>query len=133
MSKATAVLPFISVVVPSYNQASFIKRAIDSVLAQQYSACECLVIDAGSTDETHSILAGYEKQVTVVQEPGLKQSEVLNKGLALSRGDIISFLNADDAYAENTFSVVQNISSRNKMWRRFTVIFMSSMKLVKDS
>ena len=98
--------PSISVIMPSYNQGRFIKTAIDSVLAQEYPALECVVIDAGSTDDTHAILEAYKKQVTVVNVPGMPQSEAMNKGLELSRGDIITFLNADDVSSDHTYSIV---------------------------
>ncbi len=106
MSVKATDLPLISVIAPSYNQGQFIETAIESILSQKYPSFECIAIDAGSTDETHSILEGYRNRVKIVNAPGLKQSRVLNQGLALSHGDIIGFLNADDHYSEDTFSIV---------------------------
>ena len=103
--KATE-LPLISVIVPSCNQAQFIKAAIESILAQKYPSFECIVVDAGSTDKTHAILEEYRDQVGIVSAPRLKQSEILNRGLALSRGEILALLNADDLYSENAFVIV---------------------------
>ena len=101
-----AVLPLISVIMPSYNQARFIEQAIESVLTQNHARIECIVVDAGSTDETHAILDKYRAKLTVVSLPGMKQSEVMNKGLELSRGEIVAFLNADDRYLVDTCQVI---------------------------
>ena len=95
---APSVLPFISVIMPSYNQARFIQVAIESILDQGYPNLELIVIDAGSKDQTHSIVRQYGDRLRFVHAPGSKQSEVMNMGLELARGEIVGYLNADDHY-----------------------------------
>ncbi len=98
--------PAISVIMPSYNQAFYIRDAIESILAQNRSDIECIVVDAGSTDTTRDILSDYETKIRFLSCPGLKQSEVMNQGLESARGNIIGFLNADDLYTKGTCDTV---------------------------
>ena len=91
-------LPTISVIMPSYNQAEFIQTAVESVLNQNYPHLEHLVVDAGSTDQTHSIMERYKAHSTMVTKSGLKQSQIMNHGLELAQGEIVGLLNADDIY-----------------------------------
>ncbi len=88
--------PLVSVVIPAYNAAPFIRRAIDSVLAQTWKKLEIIVVDDGSTDETAAIASSYGKPVTLVQKPNGGPSSARNLGIRKSRGDWIAFLDADD-------------------------------------
>ena len=92
--------PLVSILTPSFDQGRFIQDCIDSVAAQTYSPIEHIVMDGGSTDETLSILQQAPSHVRWVSEPDRGQSHALNKALALSRGDIIGWVNSDDAYAD---------------------------------
>ncbi len=98
--------PVISVIMPSYNQAAYLRDAIESILNQKRSDMECIVVDAGSTDETREVLRNYESKIKFLSCPGLKQSEVMNQGLEAAQGDIIGFLNADDLYCNSTCDTV---------------------------
>lgn len=90
--------PLVSIVTPSFNQGEFIADAIDSVLAQDYSAIEYLVVDGGSTDATLDVLRGYGQQVRWISERDAGQADAINKGFARARGAILAWLNADDRY-----------------------------------
>lgn len=90
------MLPSISVVTPSYNQAQFIAQTVDSVRQQQYPHLEHLVIDGLSTDGTLDVLAGYGDDVVVTSEKDSGQTEAINKGLRKAQGDVICWLNSDD-------------------------------------
>lgn len=90
--------PLVSIVTPSYNQAQFIRATIESVLQQDYSPMEYLVIDGGSTDGTVSILKEYDSQLKWVSEPDNGQSDAINKGFRAARGEIIGWMNSDDTY-----------------------------------
>ena len=95
----------ISIITPSLNQAKYIENAIHSILRQNYSAVEHIVVDGGSTDGSLDILTRYP-QIRVVSEPDRGMYDALNKGLRLARGEIVGFLNADDLYADHVFQTV---------------------------
>ncbi len=90
--------PLVSIITPSLNQAAFIGAAIDSVLAQDYPQIEYLVVDGGSTDGTLEMLKRYGDRVRWVSEPDAGQSNAIDKGIRLMRGQVLAWLNADDIY-----------------------------------
>jgi glycosyltransferase involved in cell wall biosynthesis len=90
-------MTLVSVVTPSLDQAQYVREAIESVRAQTYAPIEHIVVDGGSTDGTLDILAGYDS-LRWVSEPDRGQSHALNKGFSLASGEILGWLNADDAY-----------------------------------
>lgn len=89
-----------TVVTPSYNQAKYIRRTIESVLSQQVPDLEYLIFDACSTDGTQAILAEYQSRATIVIEKDHGQADAVNKGLRAARGEVIGWLNSDDIYYE---------------------------------
>ena len=91
-------LPLVTIVTPSLNQGRFIRETIESVLSQDYPNVEYIVMDGGSTDETGSICAEYKDRLTFVSEPDRGQSDAINKGFAMARGEIVAWLNSDDIF-----------------------------------
>ena len=90
----------ISVITPSYNQASFLERTLESVHSQRGDfQLEHLVLDGGSKDGSVEILERWKDKLWYVSEKDRGQSHALNKGFAMARGDVLGWLNADDAYA----------------------------------
>ena len=92
------MLPKISVITPSFNQAQYIQATIQSVLAQQYPQVEHLIIDGGSTDGTVDILQRYEHCLRWISEPDKGQANAINKGFKQATGEIMAWLNSDDIY-----------------------------------
>lgn len=90
--------PLVSIVIPAYNAGPYLAEAIDSVLQQSYPNIEMIVLDDGSTDNTSEIIAGYSKDAFFRERhPNMGQAATLNKGWNLARGEIFSYLSADDA------------------------------------
>ncbi|MGH2972493.1 MAG: glycosyltransferase family 2 protein [Gaiellaceae bacterium] len=92
-----ATEPLVSIVTPSFNQARYLREAIESVRTQTYAHVEHVVVDGSSTDGTLDILREYD-ELQWISEPDRGQSHALNKGFAMSTGEIFGWLNADDAY-----------------------------------
>ncbi len=88
----------VSVIIPAYNAASFIKDAIESVLAQQYPSIEVIVVDDGSNDDTASIAESFNPPVICHRQENGGPPVARNRGLAMAHGEYIAFLDADDLY-----------------------------------
>ncbi|HWP58731.1 MAG TPA: glycosyltransferase family 2 protein [Candidatus Acidoferrales bacterium] len=91
--------PLVSVVIPCLNRARLLRPTLESVLQQDYSRLECIVVDGGSDDETLDLLRDFEGRVRWISEPDRGPSEAINKGWQMAGGDILAWLNADDLWA----------------------------------
>ena len=99
----------ISIVTISLNQANYIKQCIDSILYQDYTNIEYVVVDAGSTDGSRQIISSY-KEITSVFEADDGPADGLNKGFAKCSGDYYGFVNSDDFLLPGAISqIVQEI------------------------
>jgi glycosyltransferase involved in cell wall biosynthesis len=105
-------LPRISIITPSFNQGKFIETNILSVMNQNYSNFEHIIIDGGSTNDTLGILKKY-KHIIWISEKDKGQSDAFNKGLKMASGDIIGWLNSDDVYLPNIFNFVADKLTEN--------------------
>ena len=90
--------PRVSIVTPSFNQARWLEDTIRSVAVQDYPEVEHIVMDGGSTDESAAILTASPSLTAWRSEPDRGQSHAINKAFAASTGDIIGWVNSDDAY-----------------------------------
>jgi glycosyltransferase involved in cell wall biosynthesis len=90
----------VSVVIPSFNCARFIREAVDSALAQTVQPLEIIVIDDGSTDTTPEAMAGYasDPRVCYLRQKNAGQSTARNNGIRAARGEFIALLDADDRW-----------------------------------
>ena len=94
--RSTTDTPVVSVVIPAYNAAWCVRKAIDSVLAQNFRDFELIVVDDGSTDDTASELASYGSSIRVISKPNGGMSSARNAGIAQAGGEFVAFLDADD-------------------------------------
>jgi glycosyltransferase involved in cell wall biosynthesis len=85
----------LSVVIPAYNAAATTRRAIDSVIAQDFIDREIIVVDDGSTDNTRSILNNYGDKITTIRQANAGQSAALNTAIAAAHGKYLAFLDSD--------------------------------------
>jgi len=93
--------PRFSVIIPAFNAAATLSRAIESVQAQSWPAHEIIVVDDGSTDATADIAAGFGDAVRLLRQQNCGVSMARNAGGAAAGGDWLAFLDADDWYAHD--------------------------------
>ncbi|WP_135855417.1 glycosyltransferase [Halorussus salinus] len=93
-------MPTVSVVIPTYNRAELLTRAIDSVLAQTYDDFELLVVDDGSTDDTEEVVTGYDDERVryLAHDTNRGANPARNTGIEAAEGEYVAFLDSDDEW-----------------------------------
>lgn len=91
-------MPEVSVIIPTYNSASFVGDAVESALDQTFTDFEVLVIDDGSTDDTERVLEKYASSVRYIHQANGGVAVARNRGIEESRGRLVAFLDADDTW-----------------------------------
>lgn len=91
-------MPFVSVIIPTYNRAAVLERAISSVLDQSFKDFELIVVDDGSTDSTSEVVSGFDGALKVLRQPNRGVSAARNLGIASSSGPLVAFLDSDDSW-----------------------------------
>ena len=104
--------PLISVIIPAYNAEAFISEAIQSILQQSYEPLEIIVVDDGSTDETAQIATKFHNIRYFYQENS-GPATARNTGLKIAKGEIITFLDADDLWSQNKLQLQQAYLAEN--------------------
>ncbi len=105
------VIPKVSIVTPSFNQARYLPLTLQCIREQDYSGIEHIVVDGGSTDGTVDILRGAPG-IRWVSESDQGQVDALNKGFKMCTGDILAWLNSDDTIDRNTVSTAVSALQR---------------------
>lgn len=106
----------VSVVIPNYNYANYLRGAVDSVLAQTYPSIETIVVDDGSLDESKKVLGDYGDRITTVYQQNRGVSAARNSGARASRGEFLAFLDADDLWLpEKIEKQVERFANHEKL------------------
>lgn len=92
--------PLVSVVITAYNASNWIGETLESVLAQDFSDFEVIVVDDGSTDDTTMVVAGFGERVYCIHKANGGQPSARNVGIQAARGEYIAFVDADDLWAK---------------------------------
>lgn len=111
-----AETPLVSVVLTVYNRQNSLGRSLNSLVAQSFRNWELIAIDDGSTDGSSAILDEYEglfKNIKVLKQENRKLAFSRNRGISLSKGDYITFLDSDDEYKENHLARRVEFMQRN--------------------
>jgi len=103
----------VSVIIPTYNSAKYIAEAIDSVLAQTYENFEIITIDDGSTDNTEEMLKPYMGKITYIRKENGGPASARNRGIEISKGEFIAFLDADDVWLPQKLEKQMNFMRNN--------------------
>ena len=108
------VTPLVSIITPSFNQAHYLDEIINSVFEQEYKNIEFIIVDGGSTDGSVEILKKYGDKLRWVSESDNGQSEAINKGLRMAKGEILAWLcGVDDLYKPYTVKTVVDFFQKN--------------------
>lgn len=104
INSTARISPRVTIVTPTYNQEKYIAATIESVLAQDYSNIEYIVIDDGSTDGTPEILEAYATRAHIIRQENAGQAATINRGLSLASGEYFGYLSSDDLIMPNAIS-----------------------------
>lgn len=97
-----------SIVIPTYNRAAFLPKAIESVLAQTYTDWELIVIDDGSTDNTCEVVSQYtDERITYIYQQNAERSAARNNGIAHAKGEYVCFMDSDEYIDDNRLNLLR--------------------------
>jgi glycosyltransferase involved in cell wall biosynthesis len=105
----------LSVIIPSYNHEKFIGNAIKSVLNQDYSNLELIIVDDGSKDKSVDIIKSIkDERINLICQENKGAHNAINEGLKVAKGEYLAILNSDDLFEKNRFSVMIEELSKQK-------------------
>ena len=96
--------PLVSVILPVYNRAGWVARAVESVLTQTHRHLELLAVDDGSTDGTRRVLEGFGSRIRVLEQSHAGAEAARNLGLAHALGEFVAFIDSDDVWYADRLS-----------------------------
>lgn len=102
-------LPLVSILINNYNYARYLSQAIDSALSQTYRNIEVIVVDDGSTDSSKKIIEEYGSEIIPILKANGGQASAINAAFQASRGEILTFLDADDTFYPHKIDHIVNI------------------------
>jgi glycosyltransferase involved in cell wall biosynthesis len=91
-------MPKVSIILPTFNRADTIVRAVKSARAQTYQDWELIVVDDGSTDDTAALIGGMDRRLTLIRQENRGFTEARNTGIRAASGDYLAFLDSDDEF-----------------------------------
>ncbi len=106
-------LPLVSVVIPNYNYALYIGKCIESILAQTYGNIEVIVVDDGSTDNSHEVLKRYVDKVRVIYSHNFGVNHARNLGIRNCNGKFVSFCDSDDYWEPEKIQLQVDLMNEN--------------------
>lgn len=115
-------IPLISIVIPSYNKVKYIERTLKSIVTQNYTNFEVIIQDGGSNDGSLEIIKNYlnryPKIIKFESKKDNGQLDAINSGIKKTKGDIVTYINADDVYEKGSFETVANyyIENPEALW-----------------
>jgi glycosyltransferase involved in cell wall biosynthesis len=132
----------VSVIIPTYNRAQRLGKAIDSVLVQSHQDFELIVVDDGSEDNTDELIENYNSDIVYIRQENSGAAAARNRGIEKARYNLLAFLDSDDWFAENKLktqiqAMNRNpsclISHTNEIWYRNGQILNQKLKHKKSS
>ena len=108
----------LSIVTPNLNGGKYIEQTIKSVINQKYKNIEYIIIDGGSTDNSHAIIKKYLNRIKhFIIRKDKNMYEAINHGFSLAKGDILTWINSDDFYFDNCLEpILKKIEKNNYKW-----------------
>ena len=97
--------PLVSVIVPAYNCAGFLPDSVASIRRQGHSPLEIIIVDDGSTDDTAAVAGSFGENVVCISQANGGPAKARNTGLEAARGEVFSFLDADDLWPDGSLAV----------------------------
>ena len=96
-----------TIIIPTYNRAAFLPKAIESVLAQTYTDWELILVDDGSIDNTHEVILQYnDERITYIYQENAERSAARNNGINHAKGDYVCFLDSDNVMLPNRLQLL---------------------------
>ncbi len=112
-----------SIILPTYNRANFLPKAIQSIQQQSYHNWELLIVDDGSTDKTKEVISQYlsDERIKYIYQTNQERSAARNKGINQAKGKYITFLDSDDYFLPERLELIKD--SINKQNNPVTIFY----------